>query len=60
MAFTEEFIQNQRWTELSFFASAGANGPFSESLAPGKVYKLHEIRLHTSIAIANITSKLFI
>ncbi len=54
MAFSEEHIPYSRWTELSFFASGGANGKITESFAPGKVFKIHELRLHTSIAIASV------
>lgn len=48
MAFTEEFILPSRWTQFSFFAEAGADGTVSESLAPGKPFRLDEIRLHFS------------
>ena len=54
MAFTEVYIQNQRWHDLSFFATVGADGAISESVAPGKVFKIHEVRVHTSIAIASV------
>lgn len=54
MAFTEEFIEPSRWTQFSFFASGGTNGAVSESLAPGKKFKLSEIRLHFSVIFSEV------
>ena len=54
MAFTETFLQNQRWTQFSFFTDGGTDGAVTESLAPGKPFKLTEIRMHFSVAFASV------
>lgn len=53
MAFTERYIDPQRWSHFMFFATGGANGVISEGVAPGKIWKLHEIRVHFSTAFAS-------
>ncbi len=53
MAFTETYIQPQRWTEFMFFAIGGADGLISENVAPGKIWKLKEVRVHASSLIAS-------
>jgi hypothetical protein len=53
MSFTETYLDPQRWTEFSFFATGGVDGAISESVAPGKPFKIHEFRIHNSIAIAS-------
>lgn len=54
MAFTETYLQNQRWTQFSFFVDGGTDGAVTESLAPGKPFRLTEIRMHLSVAFAEI------
>lgn len=52
MAFTETYTDPQRWTYFQFFASTGANdGAFSQSVSPGKPFRLMELRFHASIAV---------
>ena len=51
MAFTEKYLQPQRWSDFSFFYNGGAlTETISESLAPGVPFKLHEVRVHMSTA----------
>lgn len=59
MAFTEVYLQPQRWTEFSFFATGGEDGAISESVAPGVPWRLHEIRLHCSVAFASVEDLIY-
>lgn len=54
MAFTANEIQNQQWVHFSYFASGGANGVISESLAIGEVIQLAEIRVHGSAVFVSV------
>jgi len=42
------------WEHFSFYASGGVDGAFIESLAPGKIFKITEVRLHLSVVHASI------
>lgn len=50
---TEEEILPKQWVDFAFFATVGA-GALNLSLYPGKVWKLKEIRVHTSIAFMSV------
>ncbi len=55
MAFTETFLQPQRWTQFHFFATGSAVTSFiAEDIALGKPWKLQEIRLHFSAAMGSV------
>lgn len=51
MAWTyTEKIQNQLYEEFHYFKDNGANGAINESIAPGKKWKLAEVRFYTTSA----------
>lgn len=54
MAFTEEYIAPQLWYDFLFFATGGADGDITESIAPGKKFKLTELHIHCSVAFASV------
>lgn len=51
MAFTETIEDPKRWWAFEFFATVGADGAVSESVAPGKPFQFVELRVHCSIAV---------
>ena len=54
MAFTETYLQPQRWSEFAFFVSGGADGAIVESVAPGVPFRLGELGVHCSVAFASV------
>jgi len=46
-------IPNKLYDNFIFFESGGANGAISTSIAPGKIFKLDHINIHTSVAFAS-------
>jgi len=59
MAFTEVYVQPQRWDEFMFFATVGEDGSVSETVAPGVIWKLKELRVHLSVAFASVEDLVF-
>jgi hypothetical protein len=54
MAFTSVDIMPQRWRWFSYYESFGPNGKYTGVIAPGKPWRLAEIRLHLSMPFASI------
>lgn len=53
MAWDESvYLQNERWEQFMFFKSAATT--IAESIAPGRVWKLQEIRLYLSNSFQSI------
>jgi hypothetical protein len=46
---TIEYKGPENFTYFEFYTSGGANGAFKDSLAPGKVFRIGEVRLHLSV-----------
>ena len=46
----DERYQNRLWEAFHFFKSNAANGAINESIAPGKLWRLAEIRFWTTSA----------
>jgi hypothetical protein len=53
MAFTEKYTDPQRWTNFQFFATGGDDGAITESIAPGKPWRLGEIRFHADSGVVS-------
>lgn len=55
MAFTESFLENQRWYQFSFYETGHTADGMDESIAfATREWKLAEIRMHFSIAMISI------
>lgn len=50
---TEDWLDNQRWTEFNFFTYAGVNGNITKNITMGKRYRVKEFRIHCSSAFAS-------
>lgn len=51
---TVEYIDNKRFHEELYYSFYGPDGTFTDSVAPGKVWKLRSIKAHLSVAFASI------
>jgi hypothetical protein len=54
MSSTTNWRKNETWDHLDFYSSGGVDGSFVESLAPGKMFRLEEVRLHLSVVHASV------
>jgi len=51
---TLEYSEAHRWQHFDFYVSGGADGAFKETLNPGKIFKINEVRLHLSVTHASV------
>lgn len=51
---TIEYKGPENFTYFEFYTSGGTDGAFKDSFAPGKVFRIGEVRLHLSVKHASV------
>ena len=49
-----EYLENSIYQLFSFYKTVAAGAALSESISIGKKWKIHEIRIHFSVAFASV------
>lgn len=54
MSSTTDWREAEQWMHIDFYSTGGANGAFQESLAPAKMFRVDDVRLHLSANHASV------
>lgn len=54
MALTNEYVGNQRYHDEIYYGFYGEDGTIGDSVAPGAIWKLKDIRIHASVAFVSV------